>query len=726
MVKKANARLLFVCVAVGIFAVAVFIRLVWLQVFQYKHLYDIAYRQQTSVVKIDHERGSIIDRNGLTLAGNLPAFSIYANPRQIKAKEETATKLSAILGMSSADILDKIDKDKGFIWLKRKISGDEKRAIEDADIRGVAAIKEYRRLYPQESMGCQMLGYVDIDNQGLEGLERKYNKYLSSNQGEAIVVRDSRGKDLPLYKELSQGSDGFDLHLNIDAQIQYWCDTILAQAVEKNRADGGAVVIMDPRDGRVLALSNAPHFDPNKPGDGNPAGKRDRAVSDFYEPGSVFKTVTLAMAIENLKNYKSRSYFCENGLYKIPGSLLHDWHPFGMLPFEGVFINSSNIGIVKIVQDIGPQKVNTYVHKFAFGEATGIDLPAETTGYVKPYKYWSKTSPYIVPIGQEVTVSVVQLARMLSAVVNGGHLVKPFVVSKIVDKKGVTIKEFKPEIKGQVIAQHTSDEARRILQRVVDEGTGKKAQVKGMTLGGKTGTAQKAVGGHYSKKDFYVSFTGFFPVENPQYVLVVTVDNPRGAFHTGGMVAAPIAGAIANKIADYAHLRKIENPVVLTPDKAEEPVTPKAPVVAVKVPVIAEKAAVVAIKVPVVAEKPVPVAVKAPIMAAAATAPLVVKPVITEVKFVTPAAAKKADPKTAPKAASKAATTAKVSDPSATKSVKTTIVTKHSSSSVSSKKSVKTVVKKTVKKTNISPRKKATAKSTSSSATTAEKNTKKP
>jgi cell division protein FtsI (penicillin-binding protein 3) len=491
--------------------------------------------------------------------------------------------------MSSADLLTKLSKDKGFVWVKRKVSGDEKRAIEDADIRGVASIKEYRRLYPQEEMAAQMLGYVDIDNQGLEGLERKYNKYLAANQGEAIVVRDSRGKDLPLYKELSQGSDGFDLHLNIDANIQYWCDTYLAEAVEKNRANGGAVLVMDPRDGRVIALANGPHFNPNRPGEGNPAGKRNRVVSDFYEPGSVFKTVTLVMALENLKNYKSRSYDCEMGLYKIPGSMLHDWHKFGMLNFEGVFINSSNIGIAKIVQDIGPQKVNTYVHKFAFGETTGIDLPAETSGYVKPYKLWSKTSPYIVPIGQEVTVNIVQLARMLSAVVNGGHIVKPFIVNKVIDKKGVTIKEYKPDIKAPVISKAASDEARRILRRVVEEGTGKKASVKGMTVGGKTGTAQKvSPTGGYSKKDYYVTFTGFFPVEDPQYVMVVCIDNPRGAFRTGGMVAAPIFGQIADKVADYAHLRKLEDPVVLTPDTppAAKVSMPQRPAESVKVPVI--------------------------------------------------------------------------------------------------------------------------------------------
>ena len=555
--KKSNVRLLILLMLFVLVAISLVARLVYLQIFLGDKFNDLARQQHTNLIKTEHERGMILDKKRVVLATNIPTYSVYANPRQIKEKEVAAEILSKELGLSRNKILTKLRKDKSFVWIKRKIERKAKKLLAEKKILGIDFLREYRRFYPQEKLAAHLLGLVDVDNNGIEGLELKFNRYLDSNPGEAVVVRDSKGKNLPIYQALRLGSDGYTMELNIDAHIQFWSDEYLKDAVINAKAKGGAIVVMNPKDGRVLALSNYPVFDPNNFKNAKPEDFRNRAISDYYEPGSVFKILTLVAGLERVKDIEDKKFYCENGEYKIPGSILHDWKPFGTLSFEEVFMNSSNIGVAKIIQLVGPKKFAGYIKKFGFGKETGIDMPFETPGYVKPYNKWSKTSAFIIPMGQEVAVSLVQLARMLSAVVNGGYLVKPFVVNRIIDKKNVVIKNFEPEIKGPIISSVVSKKARNILGRVVSHGTGRRARVDGVAIGGKTGTAQKInPKGGYSKRNFYVTFVGFFPVDDPEYVIAVTIDEPHGKYHSGGMVAAPLFQKIANSIVDYAHLRR--------------------------------------------------------------------------------------------------------------------------------------------------------------------------
>ncbi len=403
-------------------------------------------------------------------------------------------------------------------------------------------------------MTSHILGIVDIDNKGLEGLELKFDKYLRARIGKGVFLRDSQGRILPLYKKLVPPRDGFNLVLNIDSKIQYFSQEILEETVKETKAKAGSVIVMEPSTGKVLALVNFPSFEPNNLGEFSLANLRNRAITDFYEPGSVFKIVTLLAALSEKQDLVKEAFFCENGAYKIPGSVLHDWKRFGELSFEEVFKNSSNIGVAKIAHILGKEILFRYINQLGFGKLTGIDLPGEVRGIVKPLSEWSKTSAFIIPIGQEVAVTLIQLARAFSVIANGGYLVRPYVVDKIVDNKGVVIKRFFPQ-RRRVFPKKMVDKARDILFKVVEEGTGKRAKIEGIKIAGKTGTAQKIdPQGGYSSSCYYASFVGFFPLEKPEYLIAVVVDEPR-TYHYGGMVAAPLFRKIAQKIIEYKRIR---------------------------------------------------------------------------------------------------------------------------------------------------------------------------
>jgi cell division protein FtsI (penicillin-binding protein 3) len=554
--KRSHIRLILVFLAVFMVAAAIVCRLVWLQLIRRDYLRERARQQQTNIVTIAHERGLIVDKSGIVFARNLPAYSLYADPGRIDDPSKIASQLASYTGFDVDSIVDRLTRKKSFVWIKRKLFREERNVIEELNLPGIGFLREFKRFYPQETLGAHVLGMVDVDNKGIEALELKYDRYLSPNNGEAVVVRDSKGKNLPIYREFRKGTDGYNLNLTVDAHIQYWAEQFLREAVLESKADGGAVVVMDPGNGRILALCNYPTFDPNNPGSYERHCYRNRAVADYYEPGSVFKVVTLVAALENLAGIEQKTFFCENGKYKIPGTILHDWKGFGNLRFEEVFMQSSNIGVAKIVQMLGSKTLHEYIGRFGFGEPTGIDLPFETPGYVKPLREWSKTSPYIIPMGQEVTASLLQLARGFSVIANGGFLVRPYIVERVTDKNHVVIHSVEPQAGERVISEEAARKAREILRKVVDQGTGRRGQVKGVAVAGKTGTAQKiSPAGGYSKRDFFATFAGFFPADAPRYVIAVNIDEAHGPYHTGGMIAAPLFQKIADKIADYQQLR---------------------------------------------------------------------------------------------------------------------------------------------------------------------------
>ena len=549
-----SLRLSIISFIIVIASFLIIIKLFYLQIFSSSYFKKLAQRQHTYVLELFGERGRILDSQGIILAENTPSYSLYALPKKIKDREEIARRLSLILKEPFSKILEKLSSDKPFVWIKRKLPKAKKEEISSLNNEGLGFIKELKRVYPQGALTSHILGIVDIDNKGLEGLELKFDKYLRARIGKGVFLRDSQGRILPLYKKLVPPRDGFNLVLNIDSKIQYFSQEILEETVKETKAKAGSVIVMEPSTGKVLALVNFPSFEPNNLGEFSLANLRNRAITDFYEPGSVFKIVTLLAALSEKQDLVKEAFFCENGAYKIPGSVLHDWKRFGELSFEEVFKNSSNIGVAKIAHILGKEILFRYINQLGFGKLTGIDLPGEVRGIVKPLSEWSKTSAFIIPIGQEVAVTLIQLARAFSVIANGGYLVRPYVVDKIVDNKGVVIKRFFPQ-RRRVFPKKMVDKARDILFKVVEEGTGKRAKIEGIKIAGKTGTAQKIdPQGGYSSSCYYASFVGFFPLEKPEYLIAVVVDEPR-TYHYGGMVAAPLFRKIAQKIIEYKRIR---------------------------------------------------------------------------------------------------------------------------------------------------------------------------
>ncbi len=532
----------------GLF-LALFIKIIYLQVFKSNFFQSLAQNQHYRLIKLEGKRGNILDRQGRVLATGLRCYSVFADPKIVSDLEATAKKLSTHLDLPAKEVLSKLKKDTRFVWIKRRISLEDKQQLSSAKLKGIGFIREEKRFYPQDELAAAVIGISGIDNNGLEGLELLYDDYLSGKHGWGRVLQDSASQEIILSSQVITPQGGADVVLSLDAQIQYWVEKYLGEAVEKYKADAAQAVVMDALTGQILALANYPGFNPNELGSVPSAQMRNKAISDMFEPGSVFKVVTLLAATAGGKISNQDIFFCEDGKFKIPGTTLHDWKPYGDLSFKEVFMKSSNIGVAKIVQTIGPQVFYSYVKKLGFGNITGIDLPAETEGLVKPIKKWSKTSAYIMPIGQEIGVNLLQLARAFATVVNGGYLVRPYVVKSICS--GQFCKET-PEVKEKVITDSTAQRAKNILIEVVEEGTGKRAGLRGRKIGGKTGTAQKYDPQikRYSPSKYRATFVGFVADVNPPLVIGITVDEPKRS-HFGGVVAAPVFHKIAEKVIKY-------------------------------------------------------------------------------------------------------------------------------------------------------------------------------
>jgi len=393
-----------------------------------------------------------------------------------------------------------------------------------------------------------VIGFADIDNKGLEGLELRYDHYLKGEYGYSHIIKDARQRELLIEKSFIPPKDGFDLVLTIDETIQYITERALEESFIKHNAKGAIVIVMDPKTGEILALANRPTFDLGNFNKSKPESWRNRAVADMYEPGSVFKIVTASAALDEDKINEEDKFFCENGEYRVGGHILHDHRPHGTLTFREVIEQSSNIGTTKAAQKLGAKTIYKYAKQFQFGKITGINLPGEVPGVLRNTSFWSKTSIAAIPIGHEVAVTALQLVCAVSAIANDGVYMQPFVVKYIRDQQGELIKEFKQEEIARVISPSTARRVKAILAGVVDHGTGQRAKMADIIAAGKTGTAQKVIDGEYSHNKFYASFIGFAPVEDPQIAMVVVFDEPHPS-HYGGTVAAPVFKKITEDIA---------------------------------------------------------------------------------------------------------------------------------------------------------------------------------
>ncbi|MGC1453669.1 MAG: penicillin-binding transpeptidase domain-containing protein [Nitrospirota bacterium] len=537
------------------------LRLVYLQVYQRAALTVRAERQQERVVKLDPKRGTIYDRMGRELAVSLDVDSVYGVPSGIDNPRAVAQQLSRILREDRRGLEQRLAGNKQFVWLSRKVEPGRAEKIRELGNKEIGLRLEAKRFYPKKALAGPVLGFLGVDNEGLEGLELTYDKALRGVSGWVLAEKDAMGRTV------FPGGSGFqyrlpkpghDIILTIDEVIQHIAEKELDAALASSRAKGGVCLVMNPQTGEVLALSvrsglnGKQAFNPNEPQRSKPAEWRNRAVTDAFEPGSIFKPVLAAAALEERVVHPLEPIDCSAGKIQLADRVIRDAHENGVLTFTDVIAESSNVGTITVALRLGKERFAKYISAFGFGKRTGVDIPGEISGQLKDYHLWSGVSIGSIAIGQEIGVTPMQVASAYCALANGGMLMKPYIVSEIVDAGGEG-KKFQAQTMGRAITGETCAKMNKILQRVVETGTGQKARPAGYTAAGKTGTAQKidVRTGKYSQKDYVSSFVGFTPANSPKLVILVMVDTPEGTVHYGGSVAGPVFKAVAEQSLAY-------------------------------------------------------------------------------------------------------------------------------------------------------------------------------
>jgi cell division protein FtsI (penicillin-binding protein 3) len=552
-------RAIILNTAIGFGFFIVFLRLVDIMILNHERLNERAKMQQLKGEDVQVRRGTIFDRHGREMAVNLELESLYCDPAEVASAERSAHVLSDITGKPSKAILTKLNSGGHFAWVDRKLEPDVARRIKETKIRGLVFVPDAKRFYPKGHLASHVLGFVDVDNKGIEGVELKYHGTLSTSGGKVLLSRDASGKTL------SQGVDmesrGNNLVLTIDEGLQYMVETELDSAMTKWRATAAAAIMMDPLTGDILALANRPSFNPNSLSGSKNFERRNRAITDCYEPGSTFKIVIGTAALEEKLVSLDTPFDCSRGMIDVGKRVVHDAHKQGLLTFKEVIQKSSNVGSVMVGMKLGKERIYRYAKAFGFGEKTGVDLPGEVSGLIRPPERWSGVSIGSVPIGQEVAVTPLQILRAYSVVANGGLLVTPHVVSRVISPEGKTVRTFNGETK-RVLSQKTADIFRDILKTVTEEGgTAKSAAVSGNNVAGKTGTAQMVDPRtkRYSREKYISSFVGFVPADNPRMAMIVVIYEPKGQIY-GGVVAAPVFQRIAEKALSYLEVPRDDAP----------------------------------------------------------------------------------------------------------------------------------------------------------------------
>ena len=517
-----------------------------LQVLQGSWLMRQGQRQHLKEWIVLPKRGALYDRGNEPLALSLESQSVYVRPHRLPNAPDVNLTLARILNLKPADIQQKLAAKKPFVWLKRQVSPVEAEQIQALRIDGVGMYIEPTRYYPQGGLAGHLLGFVNRDSEGLEGIELQYNDYIRGAAGSSVSERDALGRRVLVEGvEGLQVPPGSDVHLTIDSPIQHLAEKELEAAIQKHRAKAGVAIVVDPATGEVLALANYPSFDPNKASQQSAELRRNRAVTDSFEPGSTFKTILAAAALEEGVVGKDDLFYCEMGKYLYAGRVIHDTHPQGWLPFSKILQVSSNIGFTKVAEKLQKDRYFKYIDKFGFGRVTGIDVPGEVPGLLRKPEHWSGVDLATHAFGQGISTTPMQMVMAYAAVANGGILMRPYVTRKIVSPQGETVLENQPQIIRRVISEKTAKLLASMLRDVTNEGgTGVLAKVDGFDVAGKTGTAQKAERGVYSAKKRVSSFVGFVPADNPRLVSLVLIDEPEGNVY-GGVVAAPAFRNIA-------------------------------------------------------------------------------------------------------------------------------------------------------------------------------------
>jgi cell division protein FtsI (penicillin-binding protein 3) len=551
--EKVHVRLLIVAGVALLWMTAIFGRLGYLQLVRHSEYLVRAQRQQQRTIEITPKRGAIYDRNMHPLAMSVPVESAFAVPSEIgDNKGMVARLISNVLGVPRDVLEARMESGGSFVWILRKLPPDKAEAVRALNLKGVYLQTENQRYYPKRELAAHVVGFVDLDEKGLGGIEYALDSTIRGKSEKIVVMADARQRWFD--GGAAQKDQGANVVLTIDEKIQYIAERELATAIGSTHALAGTVIVQNPNNGAILALANWPKFNPNSPTAVKSEERMDRAVSAIYEPGSTFKLITLAAAFDQDLTKPDEVFDCENGSVIVAGHRIHDHKAFGLLTVSDILAKSSDVGAIKIALRLGAPKFYDYIRAFGFGQQTGVELPGESRGLLKKIENWSGVSIGSISMGQEIGVTPMQLVTAVSAIANGGSLYKPHVVAQM--RRGDQVLPLTgtlaPSEPKEVIRQETAATLRRLMEGVVLDGTGTKARLDGWTAAGKTGSAQKIdpATGRYSPTQLIASFTGFAPINDPAVTILVSLDSPVGQ-HEGGQVAAPVFKRIAEQVLPY-------------------------------------------------------------------------------------------------------------------------------------------------------------------------------
>jgi len=550
-------KISIVGVCLGICLIVIIFKAFYLQIYSTPRLEKWAKRGYQKFVELSPQRGEIFDRNGNSLASSISVKSIYVNPLQIQKKNDTAKKLSKTLKLSKEKIKRKLLSDKHFVWLKRKVSPDIYSKVAKLAAKGLGAIEESKRFYPNLGLASNVIGFTGLDSYGLSGIELQYEKFLRSEKAKYSSIQDALGR--ALFNQdffVKRFARGHDIYLTIDRTIQYIAETELDKEMAKTGAPKGYLIVMDPMSGKILAMVSRPRFNPNAYSKTKPQSWLNGTVSLVYEPGSTVKVFTIGAALEDGIIKPEDIFYCKRGSLNITGKNIRESSDRGWLTPSGIIKYSSNIGAAKIANSIGKKRLYEWFVKFGFGSKTGVDLPGEVRGILRPYSKWSDLELATIGFGQGVAVTPLQLVTALSSIANGGFAVQPYIVDKINDPDDNTVFRANPYNEKRIWSVRTANIVRNFMVGVTEgDGTGSRASIDGFDVAGKTGTTQKIdpKTHEYSGENITGSFMGFAPAYMPKVAVLVVIDEPKGVKY-GGEVAAPVFKRVVKKTLEYMNV----------------------------------------------------------------------------------------------------------------------------------------------------------------------------
>lgn len=569
-----RARILTITLAFALAFTGISLRLIWIQLVQQDEYREKAIRMHSVGEPVPAQRGSILDVSGRVLAQSMPSIEVRLDGKILTERPQELPLLASLLGVSAEWLKGQADPQNRYQKIAEGISAEIEGKIRASRLRSVRLERKTTRNYPNGIETSQVLGYVNLCEQvkganeralsveeGEAGIEKSMDRYLRGVSGERRIIRDAKNKEIPYFRLSDRPArDGYHVVLTLDQSIQHLVEREADALVEQFQPENLHIIVMRPGTGEILALASRPGFDPSQRGSYRSEGVKNRAVADTYEPGSTFKIVALAGALNEKTADLDSTIFCENGQWVYAGSPLTDHESYGMLTVRQIVAHSSNIGMAKLALQIGEEKLWNYARLFGFGEKAQkqeIALPGEEKGLLRPVAKWTKLSMTHIPMGYEVAVTNLQMAMAYATIANGGKRMEPRVVKAVVDRDNRVVMQFLPKVVCQVVRPEIASQVNEALRGVVSEnGTAEAAQVPGFEVAGKTGTAKKLVQGVYSKDKYRASFIGYLPADHPEFLVSILVDEPKGKLYYGGQVAAPAFKNIATFVAEQLNLNR--------------------------------------------------------------------------------------------------------------------------------------------------------------------------